>query len=209
MIKKLLILSLLMIALTTTSIAQRIEICPFAGYTFADIFTITGGTARIGDGITYGGSVGLEKGERYLFELTYLRTDMTLTAYSSYDNIDVEDAGSSNYIMIGGNRLFGTPGKVVPYAGISVGIGILASKDNTFDNIEKLAFGLDAGIKIPVSEKFGIRVQSNLNFPFVNVDGVLWWSSSSGNSAVATSNVPFLQFGFTAGLVYKIHKASE
>ncbi|MHC1777963.1 MAG: hypothetical protein AB9834_21360 [Lentimicrobium sp.] len=204
MIRKLLFLSLIMLAITTNSKAQDIEICPFAGYTFADIFTITGGTARIGDGFTYGGSVAVTAGERYFVELTYSRTDMILSAYSSYASVDVEDAGNSNYILIGGNRLFGSSGKVVPYAGLSIGMGILASKENTFENIERLAFGLDAGIKIPVSDKFGIRIQSNLNFPFVNVDGVLWWSSSSGNSVVATSNVPFLQFGLTGGLVYKI-----
>ncbi|NTW25618.1 MAG: hypothetical protein HGA37_13045, partial [Lentimicrobium sp.] len=192
MIRKILLFSTLLIALSTTLKAQRIEISPFAGYTFADIFSITGGTARIGDGFTYGGSLAIAKGERYFFELTYLRTDMILSASSSYSYVDVEDAGSSNYILLGGNRTFGTAGKVVPYAGISVGMGILASKEDTFENIEKLAFGLDAGIKIPVSDKLGIRLQSNLNFPFVNVDGVLWWSASSGNSVVATSNVPFL-----------------
>jgi hypothetical protein len=121
MIRILFILSSLMIALTTTSTAQQIEISPFAGYTFADIFTITGGTAHIGDGFTYGGSVAVTAGKRYFVELSYLRTDMILSAYSSYASVDVEDAVSSNYIMVGGNRLFTTTGKVVPYAGISIG----------------------------------------------------------------------------------------
>lgn len=201
--KKLLFLSALMLTLAFTSIAQGVEFTPFAGYTFGDRFNIRGGTARIGDGFTYGGFITFHAGDHNAVELTYMRQDMFVTANSSFITI-MNSPASSNYIMLGGSRLFPVSDKLTPFAGFNVGIGVYGSRNNTFDNFEKLAFGLVGGVKIFLNERIGIRLQSNLNFPLTNVGGAFWWSSGGGTSVGVTGSIPFVQFGFNGGLIFKL-----
>jgi hypothetical protein len=202
--KKIILICFLLFTVAISSQAQSIEINPFAGYNFGDKFYIYGGNARIGDGFTYGGTLTLVAGEYNAIELTYMRTDMTVNAYSNYLGFDISDPSSSNYIVIGGSRLFPVTDKLIPYAGANIGLGIFASRNDTYSSVEKLAVGLDAGLKLFLTDKVGLRLQSNLYFPVTNVGAGLWWSSGGGTSVGASGSVPFVQFGFTGGLIFKI-----
>ena len=144
-------------------------------------------------------------GQYNAIELTYMRQDATASAESMYSGfVNMSDPVSANYIYLGGSRLFPVNDKMTPFAGLNVGMGILGSKDNYFSNIEKLAFGLDLGVKIMVSDKVGIRLQSNFQMPVTNVGAGLWWSSGGGSSVGVTGNIPFVQFGFTGGLIMRM-----
>ena len=94
--------------------------------------------------------------------------------------------------------------KVTLFSGLKLGAVIIASKKDAFDNVTKFAVGLNAGAKYFMTEKLGLRVQANLNFPVTDVGGSLWWSPGSGLDAGVSSYTPVLQFGFTGGLVFKI-----
>jgi len=205
MIKRILLFTAFALALTFVSKAQHLELYPFAGYTFGTHCYVTGGTAKLSDGFTYGGTLSIVAGQNNSVEVTYMRQDATGTANSIIPGfINVKDPMSVNYIFIGGSRLFPVNDMVTPFFGANVGMGILASKDNYFSNIEKLAFGVDLGVKIMVSDKVGIRLQSNLNMPVTNVGAGLWWSSGGGSSVGVTGNIPFVQFGFTGGLILRM-----
>lgn len=202
--KKTILICFLLFVTAMHSKAQNIEITPFAGYNFADRFSIHGGNARIGDGFSYGGTISIITESDKTIEMSYLRTEMTVSAYSSYWNFDFSDPSSSNYILLGGSQLFPVNDKFVPYAGAQAGMLILASRNDTYDNIIKLAFGIDAGLKYYLSERIGLRLQANLNFPLTDVGANLWWSSGGGTSVGAGGSIPFVQFGFTGGLIFKI-----
>jgi hypothetical protein len=63
---------------------------------------------------------------------------------------------------------------------------------------------INGGVKYFFTPGVGQRLQADLTFPVTNVGGSLWWSPGSGTSVGVSSYVPFLQFGFTGGLVLKL-----
>lgn len=203
--KKLFLLATVLFATCTISWAQGLQLYPFAGYTFADRFPISGGTARIGDGFTYGGALAFVVSDYYAVELKYSRMDADVSAYSPYNNIDIYgEPVSLNYILLGGSKLFPVSEEAILFSGLNLGVGIMGSKDDTFNTITKFAAGINAGVKYFFTKSAGIRLQANLDFPVTDVGGSLWWSPGSGTQVGVSSYVPFLQFGFTGGLVLKL-----
>ncbi|MFV0592611.1 MAG: hypothetical protein ACK5M7_14585 [Draconibacterium sp.] len=181
---------------------QDIRITPFSGYTFADKTSIYGGRARIGDGHTYGGFVSLAMNPFYEIELQYSRQDAQLTARSSFNNMNVSEAASINYIMAGGNRIFPMNETMEFFSGVKVGASIVASKNDAFDNVTKFAVNINGGIRYFFNDVIGIRIQADLGMPMVDMGGNLWWSPGYGVDVGVSGWSPFLQFGFKGGLVF-------
>lgn len=202
--KRFFILFTLSFAMASLSVAQSVEISPMIGYNFADKFNVDGGTARISDGMSYGGSITIIPQGFNSIELTYRRMDGTMTANSVYLSKSFEEPVSTNYVFISGNRMAPLSKSVMFTGGLNLGVGFITSKNDVFSTVTKFAMGLNAGIKYFVNDKAGIRVQANLDFPVTSIGATFGWSSSGGAYAGAGGYVPFWQFGFSGGLVYKL-----
>ena len=195
---------LLLLAFTLTTIAQSVELTPIAGYTFRSTVQITNGEARVNDGFTYGGALTIAPSPYNAIEISYYGYQTTATAQSSYSGFEfVSKDVSVNYILIGGQRLFPVNDKVTPFTGFNVGAGWLGSKDDSFSTITKFSMGFDAGVKIMVSEKVGLRLQTNFIFPITSAGGSFFWGSG-GSGVGLTGYVPIWSFGFNGGLIFKI-----
>jgi hypothetical protein len=204
MIKKTLIFSGFILSLVLTTIAQKVELTPLAGYTFRSTVNITNGEARINDGFTYGGALTIAASPYNAIEISYYRYETEATAYSSYNGfVDVSKDVAVNYMLIGGQRLFPVNEQVTPFTGFNVGAGWLGSKDDSFSTITKFSMGFDAGVKIMVSEKVGLRLQTNFIFPITSTGGSMYWGSG-GSGVGLTGYVPIWSFGFNGGLIFKI-----
>lgn len=187
-----------------TSIAQSVELTPIAGYTFRSTVNITNGEARINDGFTYGGALTIAPSPYNAIEISYYRYETTATAQSGYSGFEfVSKDVAVNYMLIGGQRLFPVNDKVTPFTGFNIGAGWLGSKDDSFSTITKFAMGFDAGVKIMVSEKVGLRLQTNFIFPITSAGGSFYWGSG-GSGVGLTGYVPIWSFGFNGGLIFKI-----
>jgi len=196
--------TLILMAFALTSIAQTVELTPLAGYTFRSTVHITNGEARINDGFTYGGALTIAPSQYNAIEISYYRYETEATAYSSYNGfVDVSKDVAVNYLLIGGQRLFPVNDKVTPFTGFNIGAGWLGSKDDSFSTITKFSMGFDAGVKIMVSEKVGIRLQTNFIFPITSAGGSLYWGSG-GSGVGLTGYIPIWSFGFNGGLIFKI-----
>lgn len=202
--KRFFVLFALFLAVASVSVAQKVEITPMIGYNFADQFNIDGGSARISDGLSYGGTLTIIPKGFNSIELTYRRMDGTMTANSTYLSNYFDEEVSTNYVFISGNRIASLSESVHFTGGLNLGVGFLTSKDDYFSTITKFAMGLNAGIKYYINDKVGIRVQTNLDFPVTSVGASFGWSSSGGTYAGAGGYVPFWQFGFSGGLIYKL-----
>jgi len=204
MIKIALIFSGFILSLALTTKAQSVELTPIAGYTFRSTVNITNGEARINDGFTYGGALTIVASPYNAIEISYYRYETDATAYSSFNNFNtVSKPVSVNYMLIGGQRLFPFNDKVTPFTGFNIGAAWMGSGDDSFNTITKFAMGFDAGVKIMVSEKIGIRLQTNFNFPITSAGGSFYWSSG-GSGVGLTGYVPIWSFGFNGGLIFKI-----
>ncbi len=201
--KKSILILLMVIGVIISAGAQSVEIFGFSGYTFGDKFPISGGSAKIYDGHTYGGALAYNVSETYAFELMYSRQDSRVTAFSNYLNLDMDELMATNYILAGSNRLIPLSEKATLFSGIKLGAVIFSSKNNAFDDVTKFAAGFNGGFKTTFTENFGFRIQANLNFPITDMGASLWWSSGGGTSVGVSSYTPVIQFGFTGGVVYQ------
>jgi hypothetical protein len=185
--------------------AQKLQLAPFAGYTFADKFRIDRGDARIGDGFTYGGTLSYMFRNSTSVGLTYSRQDCDFYAFSDYHDIDVDGEISANYIFIGANEMYNVTSELALFAGSNVGMAVYSGKTRDLDTKKThFAVGFNLGMDYFFTEKTGIRLQGNLNFPITNLDAVFWWGSG-GSSVGVSSRVPFLQFGLLGGLVFNLN----
>ncbi len=196
--------ALILITFAFNSIAQTVELTPLFGYTFRSTVQITNGEARVEDGFTYGGALTIAPSPFNAIEISYYRYETDATAQSSYSGFEfVSTPVAVNYMLIGGQRLFPVNDKVTPFTGFNLGAGWLGSGDDSFSTITKFALGFDAGVKIMASEKIGIRLQTNFNFPITSGGGSMYWGSG-GSGVGLTGYVPIWSFGFNGGLIFKI-----
>jgi hypothetical protein len=202
--KNILLVFIFLGAISFGAIAQTYELTPFIGYTLADKFNFDQGTAGVGDGFTYGATLSMVSDKVNALEFTYSRQETTVSALSEYHQIDMNSPAGVNYILIGGTRLFPLRRQPIEFfAGVNFGAIVLGSKSNEFATLTKMAVGFNGGMKYFFTKKMGVRIQPNLNFPITNPGGEYWWNPATGGEASVPSKVPFLQFGFLAGMVYK------
>jgi hypothetical protein len=202
--KNCLLVFILLSLLSSKLKAQTYELTPFIGYTLADKFNFDQGTARVEDGFTYGATISMISDKVNALEFTYSRQESTVSAFSEYHQIDMNSPAGVNYILIGGTRLFPLRRQPIEFfAGVNFGAIVLGSKSNEFATMTKMAVGFNGGMKYFFSKKLGVRIQPNLNFPVTNPGSEYWWNPATGGEAEVPSKVPFLQFGFMTGLVYK------
>jgi hypothetical protein len=196
--------TLLLMAIASASLAQTVELTPLFGYTFRSTVQITNGEARVNDGFTYGGALTIAPSPFNAIEISYYGYQTTATAQSSYSGFEfVSKDVSVNYMLIGGQRLFPVNDKVTPFTGFNLGAGWISSGDDSFSSITKFALGFDAGVKIMATEKIGLRLQTNFNFPITSAGGSFYWGTG-GSGVGLTGYVPIWSFGFNGGLLFKI-----
>jgi len=211
--RKSLFIACIMMILSLSSNAQGVEITPFAGYTFGDKFPIEGGEVKFTGGLNYGGTLTFNANEQIALELTYSRVNSTASVYSVHLEDDKNNQSgpvNTNYFLVGASRLFPLSDEVTLFAGLNLGgVFLLAPKsdlspDNDFKSSTAFAAGVNAGAKYFFNDHFGLRGQAGLNFPVTSVGTGYWWDPTNNGNTGTTSNVPLLQFGFTAGLIYRI-----
>jgi hypothetical protein len=200
--RKILIFSAVLLTMTLTSKAQKFEITPFGGYTFGDKFDFNGGQAKISDGFTYGGIFSYVSGNMAL-ELTLSRQNAKGDAHSYDDYIDVNDAPISvNYVFGGVSALQPLSDEAVLFTGLNMGVGFISN--DAYRSVTKFSAGVNGGVKYFFSDRLGLRLQANLNFPVTDLSSEFWWSPGANHSYYVTSYVPILQFGFTGGLIVRL-----
>jgi hypothetical protein len=205
--KKITFIALLLLGLVLGSQAQSIEFTPLAGYTFGDKINFSGGEAHLDGGFKWGGALTICASQYNAIEFTYTRQLSNATAKADlpgtgFNNIDTPVA--VNYVLVGGTRLMPVSEKVSMFGGMQMGIGIFGSPEDKFSSVTKFDFGFNGGAKIWFSEKIGLRLQANIDFPVTSNGGYYWWNPATGTSYGVTSFIPIVQFGFTGGIIFKI-----
>ncbi len=211
--KKLLFIPCIMLIFDFSSNAQGVEITPFAGYTFGDKFPIEGGEVKFSGGSNYGGTLVFNANEQLALELTYSRVNSDASVYSVYLEDDKNNKSgpvNTNYFLVGASRLFPLSDEVTLFAGLNLGGAFLLapksdlSPNTDFKSSTAFAAGVNAGAKYFFNDHFGLRGQASLNFPVTSMGTGYWWDPTNSGTVGTTTNVPLLQFGFTAGLIYRI-----
>lgn len=183
-----------------------IEVTGFGGYTFKNSFSIYGGQGTVGDGGTFGGSLAVGLRDGMDIEFYYSRQESTLSAFSSFDNINFQEPGNVSYWMLGGVKNFQSNNPdLYFFTAVRLGGVTFSTKDKTPDNVTKFAASFGAGVKYFLSDNMGIKISGNMLLPIFDAGASLWFGGGGGGVGVSTWS-PILQFNFNGGIFFRISK---
>ncbi len=182
----------------------QVELMPFVGYTFGDRFY----AGRIGDGLSWGGVVSYPLQNILSLEFTYSGQYGKAESYNLSQRSNYYDV-TSTYLLLGASKNIPLTKTITSFGGTGLGVAIFSPDNKAYNSITKFGVGMKAGLKFHITETIGIFVQANANFPVTGVNADVWWSTSGGPDAGLSTRVPFTQFGFSGGLVFKLAQASQ
>ncbi len=209
---------ILLCTLTVTSAkAQCFEINPFAGYTLPCSFSLkSGGTARIGDGFTYGATISSRPCKKLSVEIKYMRQD----CYGSYRNAFDYNTGaalpdqnnipmSCNFVQLGICRFIplGISGNAEGFAGVDLGAVAFKPKED-YNTKWILSPELKAGARIWPSKNVGLLLQIFMNVPFQREGPGIFSGQNNVSTGVSSFRV-FPLFGMSGGISFRFGKAAS
>lgn len=159
-------------------------------------------------GFQWGGGLEYMAARDQGVELSYLRLDTNAPMeYYNRNTNRVETANlnlATNYILLGGNRYFGTSDKVEPYGALQAGMAIISAEnpDNgTSGNSTKFAWGAKLGLNFWASDKVGIKIQTGLVSAVQGAGGGFYFGTGGVGAGVSTYST-FYQFYIGGGLTF-------
>lgn len=199
----------LLVVISLHSQAQKIKvgIVGTGGYTFRS--TYYGDYAQISfkDGATYGGMLIVSPNEFVEVGFNFLHQDTEGNQKNYYPSIGEPSEvlnvpiGLNVYeLSIIKNFILPATDKVVPYAGIDLGMMDFRKKDGSYSTI-KACWGLKAGLKFNLSESITFRTQAQLQMPIAGI-GLGVGIGTGGASVGAYGYSSMVQFAFIGGLGY-------
>ncbi len=196
------------------STAQIIEITPLIGYTFGSRMNFYEGEFRINDNASFGMKLGFKPTEHSVIEFAYssMITGASWQPYSKWiGEIPAREFPLNiNYFMLGTHQeKMLSNDKIYGFAGVNLGMAYMNPLQDEIDDLYSFALGIDLGLKVHLSEKIGVRIQSNLFMPlYLKGIGFYTGIGSGGVSSGLSLNsgVYFVQFGFSGGIFFMFGK---
>lgn len=182
----------------------------YAGYTFAESFTVQTFQGRFNENAHYGGSAELvlqglstPHSERTI-EIAYLGMQTVLDGWSwplgqpnpSRATYNV----TLNYITAGFNNYFGHDHKIMGFGGLNMGAGWMSNQtEPSRPSNTRFSIGLKGGGRFMFSEKVGLKLYAQLNTIVEGVGGGFYFGTG-GSGAAITTFASVVQFGLGGGL---------
>jgi outer membrane protein W len=181
---------------------NRFEINANYSYMWSGSYNLYEGEIRMDDGATWGGTIDFAFRPDAKIELSYSYTSSHATFQEYYPGSaigsalkNLDNPLSIQYFQIG--SIYQLPkGKAQPFFGLLLG-AVLFSPSGTAEGLTlesqwNFAVSLNAGVKVYMSEKFGLRFQGRLLLPMYFSGGSVY--AGTGGAGVAVSaGVPVVQ----------------
>lgn len=131
------------------------------------------------------------------YELLYTQLGSEVEGDTPFD-MDVQ------YLQIGGIVSHPTATRAIPFFGLTVGAARFSPDAPGLDDETKLAFSAGGGLRIPITEHFGVRFDARAFVTILDSDGDLFCVSTG---AQATCNIraksdTFLQYATSLGVTF-------
>jgi hypothetical protein len=180
---------------------SNVRVNVFGGWTFQDKFNISGvyngysySNAGIAEAAHYGFGIEVEAQRDKCIEVFY--QNQKAQAFLDYGTGRYTTDVSANYAMIGGLGYAPFSDRVAGYGGINIGAGWF---DSDYGSTTKFAWGGKLGLRVNVTDIFGIKVGAQLLSPVQGASGGLYLGTGGAGAGVSTYSTMY-QFGFTGGL---------
>jgi opacity protein-like surface antigen len=182
--------------------ATRFEVTPFVGYRFGGGFDVDGfdRKANLDDHGTFALALNLRRDEESQYELFYSRQQTRLEPDSPVGPLGL----NVEYLHLGGTLTADDPMLLKPYIVGTLGLTRLTPEPGMASDNTRFSFSLGAGLRVPVSERFSLRLEARGFLTFVNTRGAFFCSSSSagGFCSIHGSGSTFTQYELLAGAAF-------
>jgi opacity protein-like surface antigen len=176
------------------------EITPFVGYRMAGDFDIENSSqqANLQDHGSYALAFDLRRDATSQYELLYSRQESRLEQNSPLAPLDV----NVEYLHLGGTLDVNDELPLVPYIVGTLGVTRFTVQSGTDDT--RFSFSLGAGVRVPVTPRFGLRLEARGFLTFIDTDSSVFCASGSfgGVCAIRAKGSTFTQFELMAGAAF-------
>jgi hypothetical protein len=183
-----------------------LQINLYGHYVFQDRIEFDGYYGYVKEGFQYGAGLEYLIENHASIELKYLRQNTSFPLYNPSGNNHInegKDAGTVNYIMLGGTGFMpaNSASKVVPYAGLGLGVGILDGTESD-KSATKFAWDTKLGVQFKSSGKISLKLQATLQ-SIMTTFGSDFYLSSVGTVIAVPDYATLLQFGLGGAIVFR------
>lgn len=211
----LLVASFILVGMSASSecAGKRIEITPFGGYQWGGSLRGYEGEITIPGTGNWGIALDIEVRRDVMVELVYTRqySSLQVRPFCNVPPVPSECTPtwrqafdlSTEYYHIGGLYEIQSGGSAVPFTTMTMGAVRFAPDGSMYGTEWKFSAAIGLGIKVPVGERLGIRLQARMLVPFLWSSGGLW-CGTGGCSIGVGGGSSFIQGDITAGLIIKL-----
>jgi opacity protein-like surface antigen len=176
------------------------EVTPFVGYRLNGDFDIANSNqqANLDDHASYALALDLRRDESSQYELLYSRQETRLEQNSPLAPLDV----NVEYLHLGGTLVVNDELPLVPYIVGTLGLTRFTLQSGTDDT--RFSFSLGAGLRVPVTPRFGLRLEARGFLTLVDSDSAVFCASGSfgGVCSIRGKGSTFTQFELMAGAAF-------
>ena len=172
------------------------EFTPFAGFTAGGEFEdpANGSDRDLDEDSNFGLIVNAAVDEWRHYELLYSTQSTSVDGATPID-MDVQ------YLQIGGIVSNPDATRVIPYFGLTVGAARFSPDAPGLDDETKLAASIAGGVRIPITDHFGVRLDVRAFLTVLDSESDLFCVSSSGlTCTIRAKSDTFLQYSANLGV---------
>jgi opacity protein-like surface antigen len=182
---------------------MRWEITPFVGYRMGGDFDLSGTTRNqvdLEDHNSFGLAVNLFQDNTASYELFYSRQESSLDSNSPLSPFDL----NVEYLHLGGTLLVSEELPLSPYIVGGLGLTRFSPQTGSGTDDTRFSMSLGGGVKLPVTQHFGIRLEARGYVTLVNSESAFFCASGpqGGVCAIKARSDTFIQYELLAGAVF-------
>lgn len=176
---------------------KRFEITPFAGYMAGGEFEdpTTNAERDLEEDTTYGVFVDIAAESWRHYEILFANLDSEVDGTTPFDM-------GVQYLQIGGTVSHPDAQTVIPYFGMTIGAARFSPDAAGLDDETKLAFSAGGGMRIPITDHFGVRFDARAFLTVLDGEGDLFCVSEggAGTCSIRAKSDTFLQYSASVGV---------
>ena len=195
--KNVLLITVILLAVTHSIYAQKIEITPQYGYQVGAKYNYYGGYLKLKSSDQYGLTFGVNATDDITVEFMWAQqnTNIRIKDFQvAPQETDLTDVVVNHY-QIGAMHMFGYS-EARPFIGLSAGWSTFNPEMEIYNGTTTFTLGVSGGLKYFFTDRIGIRIQSQLLMP-VSWGGVYVGGGGGG----VTAGGSILQLNFSGGLI--------
>jgi opacity protein-like surface antigen len=181
----------------------RFEVTPFVGYRFGGDFDLDDPrrSVDLNDHGSFALALNLRADDYRQYELFYSRQETRLQPDSSLGGLGI----NVEYLQLGGTLQFDETDQwpLKPYMVGGLGVTRFTPEPDSSDST-RFSVSLGAGLRVPVTTHFGLRLEARGFLTLVNTDSAFFCASGSsgGVCAIRGSGSSFVQYELLAGAAF-------